>query len=58
MDISLIVPVFNEEQAIRPFHDAVRQALANQADQVELIFINDGSLDGTEKQIRQLFAGD
>ncbi|MCU0123848.1 glycosyltransferase family 2 protein [Pseudomonas vlassakiae] len=58
MDISLIVPVFNEEQAIRPFYDAVRQALANQADQVELIFINDGSLDGTEKQIRQLIAGD
>ncbi|MEN5302150.1 glycosyltransferase family 2 protein [Pseudomonas sp. TWI628] len=58
MDISLIVPVFNEEQAIRPFYDAVRQALASQADQVELIFINDGSQDGTEKQIRQLIAGD
>ncbi|MFJ4442234.1 glycosyltransferase family 2 protein [Pseudomonas sp. NPDC089422] len=58
MDISLIVPVFNEEQAIRPFYDAVRRALANQADQVELIFINDGSQDGTEKQIRQLIAGD
>lgn len=58
MDISLIVPVFNEEQAIRPFYDAVRQALANQTDRVELIFINDGSQDGTEKQIRQLIAGD
>lgn len=58
MDISLIVPVFNEEQAIRPFYDAVRRALANQSDQVELIFINDGSQDGTEKQIRQLIAGD
>ena len=58
MDISLIVPVFNEEQAIRPFYDAVRRALANESDQVELIFINDGSQDGTEKQIRQLIAGD
>ena len=58
MDISLIVPVFNEEQAIRPFYDAVRHALANQTDQIELIFINDGSQDGTEKQIRQLIAGD
>lgn len=58
MDISLIVPVFNEEKAIRPFYDAVRQALANEADQVELVFINDGSQDGTERQIRQLIAGD
>ncbi|CAI3808640.1 Prophage bactoprenol glucosyl transferase [Pseudomonas sp. MM221] len=58
MDISLIVPVFNEEQAIRPFYDAVRRVLANQVDQVELIFVNDGSLDGSEKQIRQLIAGD
>ncbi|MCX2891026.1 MULTISPECIES: glycosyltransferase family 2 protein [unclassified Pseudomonas] len=58
MHISLIVPVFNEEKAIRPFYDAVRRALANEADQVELIFINDGSQDGTERQIRQLIAGD
>jgi len=58
MDISLIVPVFNEEKAIRPFYDAVRRALAKEADQVELIFINDGSQDGTERKIRQLIAGD
>ncbi|NIF25823.1 glycosyltransferase family 2 protein [Pantoea sp. Tr-811] len=58
MDISLIVPVFNEEKAIRPFYDAVRRALANEADQVELLFVNDGSQDETEKQIRQLIAGD
>ncbi|MEE1886964.1 glycosyltransferase family 2 protein [Pseudomonas carassii] len=58
MDISLIVPVFNEEQAIRPFYDAVRSALANETVRVELIFINDGSQDGTERQIRQLIAGD
>lgn len=58
MDISLIVPVFNEELAIRPFYDAVRQALSGETARVELIFVNDGSQDGTEQQIRQLIAGD
>lgn len=58
MAISLIVPVFNEELAIRPFYDAVRQALSNETARVELIFVNDGSLDGSERQIRELIAGD
>jgi glycosyltransferase involved in cell wall biosynthesis len=58
VDISLIVPVFNEELAIRPFYDAVRQALRGETVRVELIFVNDGSQDGSEQQIRQLIAGD
>ncbi|WP_449431437.1 glycosyltransferase family 2 protein [Pseudomonas putida] len=58
MDISLIVPVFNEEQSIRPFYDAVRQALAHETARIELIFVNDGSQDGSEGQIRKLIAGD
>ncbi|BBH47766.1 glycosyltransferase family 2 protein [Pseudomonas sp. KU43P] len=58
MVISLIVPVFNEEQSIRPFYDAVRQALNGETARVEVIFVNDGSQDDTERQIRQLVAGD
>ncbi|MGF6393176.1 glycosyltransferase family 2 protein [Pseudomonas plecoglossicida] len=58
MVISLIVPVFNEELAIRPFYDAVRQALSGETARVEVIFVNDGSQDDTERQIRQLAAGD
>ncbi|AXM96183.1 glycosyltransferase family 2 protein [Pseudomonas plecoglossicida] len=58
MVISLIVPVFNEELAIRPFYDAVRQALGGETARVEVIFVNDGSQDDTEWQIRQLVAGD
>lgn len=58
MDISLIVPVFNEALAIRPFYDAVRQAMRGSTARIELIFVNDGSEDGTELQIRQLIAGD
>ncbi|KEY85342.1 glycosyltransferase family 2 protein [Pseudomonas sp. P1B16] len=58
MVISLIVPIFDEELAIRPFYDAVRRALHGEPARVEVIFVNDGSQDGSEQQVRQLIAGD
>jgi glycosyltransferase involved in cell wall biosynthesis len=47
MKISLIVPVFNEEQAIGRFYQAVRQEPSLREYPVEIVFINDGSTDGT-----------
>ncbi|MHA6161742.1 glycosyltransferase family 2 protein [Pseudomonas sichuanensis] len=58
MDISLIVPVFNEEKAIRPFYDAVRRVFATEVSRVELVFVNDGSQDASEARIRELIASD
>ena len=47
MKISLIVPVFNEEQAIGRFYQAVRQEPSLRGYQIEIVFINDGSTDRT-----------
>lgn len=47
MKVSLIVPVFNEEQAIGLFYQTVRQEPTLKAYQVEIVFINDGSTDRT-----------
>lgn len=47
MKISLIVPVFNEEDAIPIFYETVRQFKPLSDYQIELIFINDGSRDKT-----------
>ncbi|MDR6606658.1 glycosyltransferase family 2 protein [Pseudomonas synxantha] len=47
MKVSLIVPVFNEEQAIDLFYQAVRQEPSLSPYQVEILFINDGSTDHT-----------
>ena len=58
MEISLIVPVFNEEKAIRPFHETVRRVLSEEPARVRLVFVNDGSQDDSEAQIRQLIAND
>ncbi len=54
MKISLVVPVFNEEQAIELFYRTVRQEPGLRNYQVEIVFINDGSADGTEGIARAL----
>ncbi|MBJ8401659.1 MULTISPECIES: glycosyltransferase family 2 protein [Citrobacter] len=56
MKISLVVPVFNEEEAIPIFYQTVRQSLTKY--DVEIVFINDGSKDGTEKIIDTLSLSD
>ncbi|MFJ2691280.1 glycosyltransferase family 2 protein [Pseudomonas sp. NPDC087336] len=54
MKVSLIVPVFNEEQAINLFYQAVRRELKLDGTEVEIVFINDGSTDGTAAQASAL----
>nr|WP_218584909.1 glycosyltransferase family 2 protein [Pseudomonas sp. KD5] len=50
----MIVPVFNEEQAISLFHQAVRRELKLDPYEVEIVFINDGSTDQTAEQAKAL----
>lgn len=54
MKISLIVPVYNEQATIEIFYKKVRSAEFLALYIVEIVFINDGSCDETEKIIRQL----
>ncbi len=56
MKISLVVPVFNEEDTIPIFYQAVRKELPEY--EVEIVFINDGSKDGTESIINALAVSD
>lgn len=56
MKISLVVPVFNEEDTIPIFYQTVRQELSRY--DVEIVFINDGSKDGTEEIINALSVSD
>lgn len=54
MKISLVVPVFNEEEAIPIFYNTIRNYLPLKPYDVEIVFINDGSRDNTEAQINEL----
>jgi len=56
MKISLVVPVFNEEDTIAIFYRTVREKLSQH--EVEIVFINDGSSDNTESLINALAKSD
>ncbi|HEM3540773.1 glycosyltransferase family 2 protein [Streptococcus suis] len=54
--ISVIVPCFNEEEAIPYFYDAMEKVRKEMGEQFEYIFVNDGSKDRTLMVLRQ-FSG-
>ena len=58
MKISLVVPVFNEEEAIPIFYKTVREFEELKPYEVEIVFINDGSKDATESIINAMAVSD
>jgi glycosyltransferase involved in cell wall biosynthesis len=55
--LSIVVPVFNEEDAIPLLIPAVREALQHEAGvELEFVFVNDGSTDGTLRALLGLRA--
>ena len=56
MLLSVIVPCFNEEGNIDLFYEETVKALGDLMQETELIFVNDGSRDGTLAKLRDLCA--
>ena len=54
MKISIVVPVFNEAESLAELHEQIdRVATANSPD-LEIIFVDDGSNDGSWREIQRL----
>jgi glycosyltransferase involved in cell wall biosynthesis len=47
MELSIIVPLYNEEESIRPLYESIKQAIDPMNVEYELIFVDDGSRDST-----------
>ena len=58
MRLSLVVPCFNEEAVLARFHEVVRAETAGIADEVEIVFADDGSRDGTLELLKKIAARD
>ncbi len=56
--ISLIVPVYNEVENIKPLHAEIAAVLDALDQKSELVFINDGSTDGSREQLDAAAARD
>ena len=58
MNLSLVIPVYNEEQNLRLLFDDICTALAPLRKTWEVIFVDDGSTDGSLATLRQLAIDD
>ena len=51
---SIVIPVYNEEGSVGPLENSLRGAMKSLKEPYELIFINDGSTDGTLFKLKKL----
>ena len=56
--VSITVPVFNEVEAIGALYASTRQVMENLGRPWEIIFVNDGSSDGSDEKLDEIAAGD
>lgn len=57
--LSIVVPCFNEEPALKSFYEVVDKVSREMSElDFEFVFVDDGSRDGTLKEIEKLRAGD
>ncbi len=58
MKLSLVVPCYNEEGNIALMYDVVKSDFKDVDFSYEIVFVNDGSKDGTLKELKKLLDGD
>lgn len=58
MDLSIIVPVYNEVDNLRPLCERIHTALAEAGREYEIILVDDGSRDGSSELLAELHAED
>ncbi len=58
LSVSLVVPVFNEEDNIRPLCEQLRSVMDRLKRPVEVVFVDDGSSDATSVRLAEAVATD
>jgi glycosyltransferase involved in cell wall biosynthesis len=56
--ISVVIPIYNEEEILSLLHDAVSNAMRDVGDSWEVVYVNDGSKDSSLELLRQLQSED
>ncbi len=57
-ELSLFLPVLNEEDNLRPMHAKIREALASLGKTAEVIYVDDGSTDKSLQVLREIAQSD
>jgi glycosyltransferase involved in cell wall biosynthesis len=58
MTVSIVVPLYNEEENVRELHDRLKDVLDTLGSEYELIFIDDGSTDKTLEFLQDVQSAD
>jgi len=58
LKLSLVIPVFNEEGNLEMLHSRIHEALRDLAGSYAIIFVDDGSTDGSFEALRELHRRD
>jgi glycosyltransferase involved in cell wall biosynthesis len=56
--VSIVVPIYNEEELVVRFHEAIASALKGVVDDWEVVYVNDGSTDSSLELLKGLQATD
>ncbi len=57
-EVSVFLPVYNEEPNLRPLHQKLDQSLTALGRSAEIVYVDDGSTDGSLKVLREIAAND
>ena len=57
-ELSLFLPVLNEEENLRPMHAKIREALSSLGKTAEVIYVDDGSTDSSLQILKEIAATD
>jgi glycosyltransferase involved in cell wall biosynthesis len=52
--ISIVIPLYNERESLRELYDKIRQTMVSMNSRFEVIFIDDGSKDGSDKILKDI----
>ena len=58
VDVSLVIPLYNEIENISTLHEAILPVLSSLEKDTEIIYVDDGSTDGTFEQLQKIQASD
>jgi dolichol-phosphate mannosyltransferase len=56
--ISVVVPIYNEEEIVKMFHSAMADAMSDIGEPWEVVYVNDGSRDSSLQLLKELQAED
>lgn len=58
IDVSIVIPLFNEIENIAELHSAISPVISSMNKSIEVIYVDDGSMDGTFEELQKIASND